>query len=110
MRTTRATSGSGLRRSAPNQAAARLRPSAEEFLAQLAADFAALRNRPQDWAEELEERRLWESTLADGLDAEHVDEARPAVDPAARGTDRNWQSAAVGSAARGGGVLGNDDD
>lgn len=110
MRTTRGTSGSALRRGAPNQAAARPRPATEEFLAQLAADFAALRNRPEDWAEELEERRLWESTLADGLDAEHPAEPRPAVDPAARATDRNWQRAAVGSATSEGGILGHDDD
>lgn len=71
MRTTRATSGSALRRSAPNQAAARPRPAAEDFFA-LAADFAALRNRPEDWALEFEERRIWECTLADGLIAEEL--------------------------------------
>jgi len=32
------------------------------------AGYAALRADPQVWAEELAERRLWETTLADGLD------------------------------------------
>jgi hypothetical protein len=77
MRTTRGTSGSALRRGALDEAAARPRPAAEEFLAQLAGDFAALRNRPEDWAEELGERRLWECTLADGQDAEHLVEPAP---------------------------------
>ena len=29
--------------------------------------YAALRRDSKDWAEELEERSLWENTLADGL-------------------------------------------
>ena len=29
--------------------------------------YAALRRDPQAWAEEMEERSLWENTLADGL-------------------------------------------
>lgn len=38
------------------------------FLEALNADFAALRSKPNEWAEELEERKLWEETLADGLE------------------------------------------
>ncbi len=38
------------------------------FFEQLNADYAALKADPQAWAEELEERRLWEATLGDGLD------------------------------------------
>ena len=30
--------------------------------------YARLRNDPKAWAEELEERKIWEVTLADGLD------------------------------------------
>jgi hypothetical protein len=30
--------------------------------------YAALRNDAKAWEQELSERRLWESTLADGLD------------------------------------------
>jgi predicted transcriptional regulator len=37
----------------------------KEFLEGLAADFAALQSRPEEWAEELEERAAWECTLAD---------------------------------------------
>jgi predicted transcriptional regulator len=37
------------------------------FLEGLNADFATLRNNPKAWQEELEERALWDSTLADGL-------------------------------------------
>ena len=33
-------------------------------------EFAAIRNDPQAWKEELEERRLWDATLMDGLDGE----------------------------------------
>lgn len=33
-------------------------------------DFAALKANPQAWAEELEERRLFENTSMDGLDAD----------------------------------------
>lgn len=29
--------------------------------------YAKLRESPKDWAEELEERRIWEATLSDGL-------------------------------------------
>lgn len=38
------------------------------FFEQLNADYAALRADPQAWAEELEERKLWDATLMDGLD------------------------------------------
>lgn len=30
--------------------------------------FAALRSRPQVWAEELEERAIWDETVSDGLE------------------------------------------
>ena len=39
----------------------------QEFLENLAADFAALRQDEAAWAEELAERSEWEVTLADGL-------------------------------------------
>lgn len=32
--------------------------------------FAALRAQPKQWAEELEERHLWNATLNDGLEEE----------------------------------------
>jgi hypothetical protein len=38
------------------------------FFEQLNAGYAALRADPQAWAEELEERKLWDATLMDGLD------------------------------------------
>lgn len=38
----------------------------KEFLEGLAPDFAALRARPQEWAEELEQRAVWDCRLADG--------------------------------------------
>jgi len=38
----------------------------QSFLEALNADFAALRAQPKEWAEEMEERKLWEQTLADG--------------------------------------------
>ena len=41
----------------------------QSFLEALNADFAALRAQAEDWAEEMEERQLWEQTLADGLEA-----------------------------------------
>lgn len=68
MRATRRRSGKAPRSGGPEHAGAANALPREEFLTQLAADFAALRDRPADWAEELEERRLWEATLADGLD------------------------------------------
>lgn len=40
----------------------------QSFLEALNADFAALRAKPEEWAEEMEERKLWEQTLADGLE------------------------------------------
>ena len=30
--------------------------------------YAVLRSQPEAWAEELEERRIWEGTLADDLE------------------------------------------
>jgi hypothetical protein len=38
------------------------------FFEGLAADYAALKADPEAWADELAERKLWEATLADGLD------------------------------------------
>jgi hypothetical protein len=40
----------------------------EQFLLGANADFAALKENPQAWEMELQERQLWEQTLADGLD------------------------------------------
>src|SRR3954452_4337132 len=40
------------------------------FFEQLNAGYAALQADPEAWAEELEERKLWEATLMDGLDPE----------------------------------------
>lgn len=41
----------------------------QSFLEALNADFAALRQNPQEWEEEMQERKLWEQTLADDLEA-----------------------------------------
>jgi hypothetical protein len=38
-----------------------------EILEEANRQFAALREDPAAWAEELEERRLWEATLSDAL-------------------------------------------
>lgn len=40
----------------------------EQFFAELNAAYARLQADPVAWKEELAERALWESTLADGLD------------------------------------------
>jgi hypothetical protein len=40
----------------------------ELFLADLNAAYARLRADPVAWRDELAERALWETTLADGLD------------------------------------------
>jgi len=40
------------------------------FLEGLNSDFAALREREAEWQDELDERELWDQTLADGLDLE----------------------------------------
>jgi predicted transcriptional regulator len=40
----------------------------EQFYAKFNAAFERLRADPEAWKEELAERALWESTLADGLD------------------------------------------
>ena len=39
----------------------------KRFLRAANAEFAALRNDPKAWKDELGERELWEQTLADGL-------------------------------------------
>jgi len=38
------------------------------FLEEVNEGYAALRNDPEAWKEELEERELWEATLPDGLE------------------------------------------
>ncbi len=40
----------------------------QSFLEALNADFATLQAQSEEWAEEMEERKLWEQTLADGLE------------------------------------------
>ena len=40
----------------------------EQFFTELNAAYARLQADPVAWKEELAERALWESTLADGLD------------------------------------------
>lgn len=40
------------------------------FFEQLNVGYAELRADPQGWAEELQERKLWDATLMDGLDAD----------------------------------------
>ena len=40
----------------------------ERFLAELNADFAALRQDSAAWDEELAEREAWNTALADGLE------------------------------------------
>ena len=40
----------------------------EQFFAELNAAYARLQADPAAWEEELAERALWETTLADGLD------------------------------------------
>lgn len=42
------------------------------FFDSLDASFAALKNDPEAWAEELRERRLWESRLMDGIDTDEI--------------------------------------
>jgi hypothetical protein len=39
----------------------------QRFLADVNADFAALRNNPDAWQDEQAERAMWDCTLADGL-------------------------------------------
>jgi hypothetical protein len=40
----------------------------QRFLEEANRAYAALRNDPEAWAEELEERAAWDATLQDGLD------------------------------------------
>lgn len=44
----------------------------KQFFEQLDVSFAALKNDPAAWQEEIEERALSASTLSDGLDADEV--------------------------------------
>ena len=46
----------------------------ERFLMELNASFAALRENPEAYEEELEERRAWDATLSDGLEDDPVEE------------------------------------
>ncbi|WP_199247583.1 hypothetical protein [[Phormidium] sp. ETS-05] len=39
----------------------------QQFLAEANLAYAALRNNPEAWASEIEERVAWDITLADGL-------------------------------------------
>lgn len=40
------------------------------FFAELRNDFEALKNDRAAWDEELQDRKVWDATLADGLDQE----------------------------------------
>jgi len=40
----------------------------KQFLEEANRAYAQLKNDPQAWAEELEERRAWDVTLGDGLE------------------------------------------
>ena len=42
----------------------------DNFFRELDEGYAQLQASPQAWQEELDERRLWDSTLADGLDSQ----------------------------------------
>ena len=42
----------------------------EKFLCDANADFAALKKSRRAWNEELEERKLWDETLSDGIEDE----------------------------------------
>ncbi len=42
----------------------------ETFLRAANADYAALRRSPKAWKNELRERKIWEQTLADGIEKE----------------------------------------
>ena len=42
------------------------------FFESLEASFAALKNDSEAWGEELRERRIWESTLMDGLETDEI--------------------------------------
>jgi hypothetical protein len=44
----------------------------QRFFDAFDAGYRALRENPVAWAQELEERRLWDATLADGLDLNEV--------------------------------------
>lgn len=42
----------------------------DRFFRELDEGYAQLQADPQAWQEELDERHLWDSTLADGLDSQ----------------------------------------
>jgi len=42
----------------------------EVFLSETNKAYARLKEKPDEWKEELEERKLWDNTLSDGLEKE----------------------------------------
>ena len=44
----------------------------KKFFEEVNASYAALQMDPEAWAEELAERAIWDSTLADGIDRTEV--------------------------------------
>ncbi|MCI0489570.1 MAG: toxin-antitoxin system protein [Blastocatellia bacterium] len=44
----------------------------KQFFNEFNAAYAALQKDPEAWEEELQERKLWESTLSDGLESDEV--------------------------------------
>jgi predicted DNA-binding protein len=42
----------------------------DRFVREVDEGYARLQADPEAWQEELDERRLWDATLADGLDSE----------------------------------------
>jgi hypothetical protein len=59
------------------------------FLAQVNAGYAELRASPRDWAEHQAERKLWDTTIADGLEAEHWSEEGRCVTRPRRGKKKH---------------------
>ena len=49
------------------------------FLEAANEEYARLRADPTAWGEELEERRLWDSTLLDALESDEWSDGPPAV-------------------------------
>jgi hypothetical protein len=56
----------------PNRSTPLTDEERRQFLAEVAREFAALRDDPAAWEEELAERRLLDGTLMDGLDPDEV--------------------------------------
>jgi hypothetical protein len=57
------------------------------FIHQLNAGYARLRRDPVAWAEELEEQRLWDKTLMDGLEDEPPWEDDEKLSPSTNSTE-----------------------